>query len=119
MKECKECGVVKELIFFSKRKNAKDGFNYNCKQCDSILNHEYNINNKETIKNRRKKHYDCNKIRLNTISKKYYVENKEKANLVSKKYFKENKTYKSNSNFSDEISSNCIPLNDHRNEIFL
>jgi hypothetical protein len=112
MKECKICKISKELSFFNRRKNSKDGFNYNCKECDSLLNKKYQQINKEKIKERRKAHYISNKERLNNISNLYYKENKEKSNLVSQEYFKTHKNYKSEYRKTRKSNDNLYKLSE-------
>jgi len=77
MKICKICKLEKDLSEFNKRKLSKDGIDYSCRECLSDLNKKYNENNRLKIKNRRAKHYQENKERLNFISKEFHRENKD------------------------------------------
>ena len=43
MKECKECGKVKDSTRFSKCKSKKDGLQPKCKQCNSKDNQKFRI----------------------------------------------------------------------------
>ena len=69
MKICKVCKIEKELSEFGKRPDSKDGYRNDCKECRkefmklykelnseylSIKKKEYNIKNKETIKEKKK-----------------------------------------------------------------
>jgi len=42
MKRCPVCGELKELSQFNKSKKAKDGCQYNCRQCDNKDSTKYN-----------------------------------------------------------------------------
>lgn len=41
LKQCNECGKVKEVTQFSKRKASKDGLQMRCKKCNAKDNHKY------------------------------------------------------------------------------
>lgn len=92
MKTCKKCDVPKELDEFSKRKNAKDGLNYWCKQCNS----DYILDNKEQHQTSLKIWYKKNKELVNTRSKTYNYS--EKGKISNKKSREKNKetTYQKN-----------------------
>lgn len=36
MKKCCTCKLTKKLIFFSRKKAAKDGYSYKCKECHNL-----------------------------------------------------------------------------------
>jgi hypothetical protein len=49
MKKCKKCREEKELDFFGKDINSKDGYKSQCKLCRNISNKEYRDNNLSLI----------------------------------------------------------------------
>lgn len=98
MKVCNKCKISKELIFFSKKKDTKDGLNIYCKFCKSIEGKNYyNINNikkKKYIQDNitKKREWDNNyrlrediRIKKNNYLKEYNQENKIKLNEYHKK----------------------------------
>lgn len=50
IKLCSKCEIPKSLIEFHKNIRSKDGYNSRCKQCRSITNSIYYINNSDKIK---------------------------------------------------------------------
>jgi hypothetical protein len=54
LKRCTKCKEEKELKFFDKDKNRKDGHSYNCKLCKSVESKKHK--HKETLAKRLKKH---------------------------------------------------------------
>jgi hypothetical protein len=52
MKKCKKCNQEKELVFFGKSINIKDGFKNECKECVKKYMTEYYLLNKDTIKDK-------------------------------------------------------------------
>jgi hypothetical protein len=93
-KVCSKCGEEKEIILFRKRKDSKDGYRKECKECSSIDGKKYRDNNKEWVKVKKKKDYTKNREkRLNRV-KNYRLENiekiREKDRIRSKKRWKEN-----------------------------
>jgi len=79
MKICYICKVEKELTEFSKDKNNKDGFTYDCKKCRKVKYKAWYDANPEKVRNiiERDKPY----------RKTYYSENKERYKL---KYIERN-----------------------------
>jgi hypothetical protein len=61
MKTCCECGIEKDLIYFNKNKNLKDGLNNRCKTCCSNRNKNRYQSKKETIKQQTNSYYHKNK----------------------------------------------------------
>lgn len=51
-KICSSCKIEKEITEFSKDKNEKDGYTYNCKVCRNKRYNEWAKNNKEKIRER-------------------------------------------------------------------
>ncbi len=56
MKTCYVCGIEKPYEQFSKCKANKDGLQYNCKTCATILSNKWNSSNKEKVKKIHKKY---------------------------------------------------------------
>lgn len=92
MKICSQCGIVKDINYFYKRKDTKDGYRANCKNC-------HNISTKPgTIKYQSKETSIINKLIYN---KKYWsdnaneltIKNKEKYYKNKEKYLKQKKDY--------------------------
>lgn len=110
-KICKKCLNEKNLDLFNKGNDPKDGRKYICKECQKIINKEYNDNNKENykkwvlsnpekIKNRAKRQYEKNKnkpltetekIKIKEAKARYYIKNKEKILKTVKNYSDKNK----------------------------
>jgi len=116
-KICGKCGIEKSTDEFSKEKSNKDGFQYECKECqkkyrqeNSIriksmikkweenhkdyhknYNKSYNSPNKEKYKKHRKERYEKNKDKENKRSLKYYYDNIDKIKARSMKYREKNK----------------------------
>ena len=86
MKKCKKCELEKELKFFGKDKNTKDGLKSQCKKCRNISNKKYRDLNKEYHKNYRNNNKEKNK----EYQKKYRSENSENIKKLRNKYKLEN-----------------------------
>ena len=99
MKICSKCNKEKELIDFQKGRNQ-------CKSCREQYRKEYEVLNKEIIKENKKKYYKDNleKIKIahnnyyddnrgNELNRRkiYYKDNKVKLNDINKNYYKDNK----------------------------
>jgi len=74
-KTCTKCGDSKELSFFYKDKNAKDGHRNQCKGCKKAYTKKWH---RENLEKRRK------------INRKYYQENAERKAEYAKKYYQGN-----------------------------
>ena len=94
MKKCSKCNEEKELDFFGKDKNSKDGYKNQCKFCRNISNKKYRDNNKDIIKNYR----DINKESQIKYQIKYREENSENIKKYRKIYKLENNDRIKNSN---------------------
>lgn len=81
MKICSKCGMEKNESEFSKRKDSKDGYRNQCKQCFKQIQQKYQEENKELIKLQRKL---------------YKKNNAEKIRIKNKEYRKNNRNYISN-----------------------
>jgi len=115
-KVCRVCGEEKPLTkeYFTKRKDSKDGFRNDCKDCRNIstkkwrkeYNKEYWKKNKEKLSQQNKEYHLKNRDtllkkmkdrRLNNIEyykdrdKKYYEKNREYILQQRKKYVNDNK----------------------------
>lgn len=114
MKTCRVCKVCKPKSseFFHVRKDSKDGFRNECKDCRNARERVYRKENKdiisqyyednrEIINERKRQHYHDNKdyyleykkdYRENNkeIIKEYYQDNKERIKIYGKIYHREN-----------------------------
>ena len=90
MKVCKKCEIEKSFDNFSKNKNNKDGFEYQCKQCRSESNKRYRENNLEVVKENQKNYYSKNKDVVKEKYIEYYYDNREKA-ISNGTLYKKNK----------------------------
>lgn len=92
MKKCITCGEEKDLFLFQKRKDSKDGYRNECKDCKECCNirakkyREY-----EDRSEYQKQHYLKNKERINKRHKKHYENNKEMYRERDRRYYKNNK----------------------------
>jgi hypothetical protein len=91
MKVCSKCEIEKELIFFNKRKDSKDGYRNDCKECYKNRSEIYYEKNKENLLLQKKKYYENNKEILSIKHKNYYENNKEVCINYSKEYYKNNR----------------------------
>jgi len=88
MKVCNKCKIEKELIEFNKEKLSKDGYQGECKSCQSKRGKQYyKENNNESYKQIKKEYYQNNKEIISKREKEYRANNKEKI----KKYIENNK----------------------------
>lgn len=78
IKVCSKCKVEKPINSFCKHKNAKDGLQSNCKQCNTKNSKQWKINNPE-------KHKESNRKSF----KKYYIPAEKTPKDVRKKQIKE------------------------------
>lgn len=85
MKKCNVCNLEKEISFFDKRNDTKDGRRNTCKKCRSEKSREYYNENKDrillNIDKERKRKYDSE------YRKVYYLKNKDKINDYLRKYY--------------------------------
>lgn len=96
-KQCIKCKETKELTEFYKRKDTKDGYRNDCKDCKNkstsawsnknkdyhkLLNRQWNIRNKEKKNARSKELYEANKeSRLKQIAE-WKANNRDKVNAM-------------------------------------
>jgi 5-methylcytosine-specific restriction endonuclease McrA len=100
-KTCTKCGEWKIFERFSKNKGNKDGFLYQCKECEKRYlqknkerikerDKQYRQKNKEQIIERRKKHYQKNAEQIKEQTKQYREDNKERIKEYKKQYWQDN-----------------------------
>jgi hypothetical protein len=92
MKTCNKCKVVKEFSGFSKNKWAKDGYSYQCRDCDKQKHKLYFIENKDKIKKRIQDRKARDIEHYKEINNKYYARNKDYVLEKQKTYRTENKS---------------------------
>lgn len=90
-KICTKCKTEKELSEFHKCKNMNDGHKHICKVCRKTPSKEYQINNKEKIKEYRHAYYLKNKKIINKKTIKYRKDNKTKVNKQQREHYRNNK----------------------------
>ncbi len=139
MKICIVCKIEKELEYFQPRKDAKDGYRNDCKDCRSEYLKEYKRNNKDNIKIYQDRYVEKNKDSiLNNLREKrklnpqkykyrpydekrklYKKENKEKINLSNNNYRnnrrKNDLTYKLYENMRKMITRSIKSKKFHKN----
>ena len=95
-KRCNKCNTIKEINCFYKRKESKDGFRSDCKECRKSNQKKYYKDNKSTILPKARVQGDKyrnsqqGKLTRKNYWDKYYKENKAKVLLKNKKWFEEN-----------------------------
>lgn len=95
MKICGKCKEIKELIFFGKAKQYKDGYQVLCKICynnyrkDKYQTYKNSPKYKQTRMSYRKTH----KEEAKQLSHNYYINNKEKHRAVTNAWIERNKEY--------------------------
>jgi hypothetical protein len=110
-KKCTKCKIEKELSFFCKNNNSKDGYFYRCKECEKNRKKKFYD---ETYKEVVKKNYHINKKKIKEYNKKYHNKNK-------KEILKRNKNWRENNKDKIKQNSNKRYKNDiqHRLKIVL
>ena len=99
-KICSKCNLEKELSNFRKRKDSKDGFRTECKECSYIVWKNYRDNNDEKIKDQKRKEYINNREKTLLKVKNYREENinviRVKDNNRSKKRYQKDPAVRGN-----------------------
>jgi hypothetical protein len=90
MKVCNKCHIEKDFSEFHKRKDSKDGYRNDCKECNRQSNKLKYSKNKEKIRERHKQYYKNNTEYLNKINKNNKNKNKEKYKNTNKEYYLKN-----------------------------
>lgn len=93
VKFCKFCEEEKEDTYFSKNKNTKDGLQTYCKKCVIKKTKQWNKNNKEKLKEIKRKYNKKFRLQNPNYSKKYYKSNNEKINSQKQKWVEKNINY--------------------------
>jgi hypothetical protein len=101
MKICRVCNIEKKFEFFNKRKESKDGYRSDCKECHNELQknrHNKNKNDIDYIQNRKdiqNRYYSNNKEEIYQKNKDYnknwILENKDKKKDYNKKSYEKNR----------------------------
>jgi hypothetical protein len=104
MKICTKCDIEKELIFFGKDKNTKDGYKFQCKNCRNISNKKYRDNNEDYYKKYREKNKEKNK--------EYQIKYREQNSEIIKDY---KKNYKLKNNEKIKESNHFYYLKNKEN----
>jgi hypothetical protein len=86
-KVCSKCKVVKVVAEFSKDKNRKDGFKYECKRCCAERSRKYHRENIDKMTGKGRKYRKENPEKESERHRKYRKENQEKINMVYRKYY--------------------------------
>ncbi len=81
-KKCSKCKKVKKLGEFYKDKGKRDGYKYNCKEC----NKKYNSEHEDEIKEYHRNRYLENRDKILEQQKGYYLENRDKILEDAKQY---------------------------------
>ena len=90
---------------FSKNKNRFDGVNGMCKKCYVTYKSQYQVENKEKIKQYNDMYTVKNKVARQKYKKKYSLENKDKINQTNKKYYSNNPSVKIGRSLSGRVRS--------------
>ncbi len=97
MKKCSKCGEEKELDRFYKRKDTKDGYRNNCKDCHNLntkagtIKYQQKESSKEKNRIHNKSYWKENKEYLSVKNKEKYDKNREVYLLSKKKYYDNNR----------------------------
>jgi hypothetical protein len=105
-KKCSKCVVNKPLSEFNKRSNSKDGYRFECKDCQKLhyeANRDHYIakmkenrdNKLDEYVNRDKAYYEANKTEILKKKKQYHVDNQEMLLKKAKEYYIKHKDERS------------------------
>jgi len=92
-KQCSKCGNVYPLTreYFHARKNGKDGYRNDCKECRKQLAQKYYRDNSEGMKEKSAQYYANNKEKVIKRTTDYYFKNKDKILAGRPKYLIKNR----------------------------
>lgn len=82
-KICSHCKIEKPLECFSKHKTTKDGWTYQCKECQKM----YRLTHRDEIRERAREYRDKSRAQ----AKEWRENNKERIRASHKKWYEENK----------------------------
>lgn len=88
VKICKKCDIEKDISFFYLKKDNKDGYSTNCKECNIIYSREYREKNTEIINEQRKEYREKNTENIKKRNKEYHEKNKQEINEKMKNRLK-------------------------------
>ena len=83
-KVCSKCGVEKEVGGFSPLKNAKDGFRWNCRECERAKNKAWREANQEKVRAKNKAWREANREKARAKSKAWREANPEEHRAKNK-----------------------------------
>lgn len=86
MKTCSKCKQDKDVSFFTKNNQRKDGLSCQCKTCLNHKRMEYRDKSKDRIKAQKARSYAKNKEKILAKQAIYYIENKSKISETIAKY---------------------------------
>ena len=92
-KICIKCGAELNLSLFGKRKDSKDGYGNECKECLKERAKQYRQGNKDCIVEHKKQYYQDNKEHIAEHSKQYRQDTKEHIAEHRKQYYQDNKDW--------------------------
>lgn len=90
-KTCVSCKRELDLSSFNKRKNSKDGYRNQCKECRRIQLNEWRYKNPEKYRESNKKFYFKNTKRFAAWRKKNREDNRDREKARYQKYHQEHK----------------------------
>jgi hypothetical protein len=105
MKICSVCKIEKELDEFNFRKESKDGYRANCKECVKVTAIKYKKNNSEKIKKAQKEWVKNNPEKRKKIQDKY---NQKKERQEQKKIWAKNNREKGYLWFNEKYKNDVL-----------
>lgn len=85
-KTCSVCGEMKPLTDFNKDRGRKDGLQYRCKVCHSLMKKNHYIDNKEVVLTRNKQYRQTHGESILANKRKYRSENRGKIRALARKH---------------------------------
>lgn len=92
MKKCTKCGEVKSFDCFSYDRRKKDECRSDCKACVAFYKKCYLENNRDKVRERKRKWHLDNRDKILEDKREYYKYNREYHLEYKKNYYKENKS---------------------------
>ena len=90
-KICVTCNQEKPIEYFYKRKDSKDGYRNQCKDCKDLIDKNNKNKNRQYYLDLKKKYYLKNKENLSKKKREYYFKNIEYIKEKNKEYRENNK----------------------------